>query len=168
MTYTTDSALKYFSNPGLAEAVPATISLFKSLSIDDQLGLLWFAYTEIGYSITPAAPGAARLQFAQGLLDRIRQMSHEEQLEVMRNLAKKVNDPIGRSYGVLTNNTKLAFWYKLAELMEEGTVVPVPSSYKMSKEAQNLLAAIQNLEFSQQITVLRKITTDMGVDPFAS
>ncbi len=168
MTYTTDSALKYFSNPELAEAVPATISLFKRLSVDDQLGLLWFAYTEIGRSITPAAPGAARLQFAQGLLDQIKQMSHQEQLEAMRNLARKINTPVSRSYGVLTNNTKLAFWYKLAEFMEEGTVVPVPAYYKMSTEAQNLLAAIQNLDFSQQITVLRKIVADMGIDPFAA
>ncbi|MGK7914870.1 MAG: orange carotenoid protein N-terminal domain-containing protein, partial [Prochloraceae cyanobacterium] len=76
MTYTTDSALKYFSNPQLADAVPATIALFKRLSVDDQLGLLWFAYTEIGRSITPAAPGAARLQFAEGLLNQIKQMSH--------------------------------------------------------------------------------------------
>ena len=168
MTYTTDSALKYFSNPQLADAVPATIALFKRLKVDDQLGLLWFAYTEIGRSITPAAPGAARLQFAEGLLNQIKQMSHQEQLQVMRDLINKVKNPISRAYGVLTNNTKLAFWYKLAELMEEGVVVPVPPSYQMSTQAQNLLAALQNLEFSQQITVLRKVVADMGVDPFAS
>ncbi len=168
MTYTTDSALKYFSNPELAEAVPATISLFKRLSVDDQLGLLWFAYTEIGRSITPAAPGAARLQFAQGLLEQIQAMSHQEQLEVMRDLANKIDNPISRAYGILTNNTKLAFWYKLAELMEQGKVVPVPPGYKMSTEAVNLLAAIQNLDFSQQITVLRKVVADMGRDPFAA
>ncbi|MDJ0725268.1 MAG: orange carotenoid protein N-terminal domain-containing protein [Prochloraceae cyanobacterium] len=168
MTYTTDSALKYFSNPELAEAVPATISLFQRLNVDDQLGLLWFAYTEIGRSITPAAPGAARLQFAQGLLEQIQAMSHEQQLEVMRDLAKKLDTPISRAYGVLTNNTKLAFWYKLAELMEQGKVVPVPASYKMSTEAVNLLARIQNLDFSQQITVLRKVAADMGRDPFAA
>ncbi|MDJ0713845.1 MAG: orange carotenoid protein N-terminal domain-containing protein [Prochloraceae cyanobacterium] len=168
MTYTANSALKYFSNPKLADAVPATISLFKNLRVDDQLGLLWFAYTRIGSSITPAAPGAARLQFAQGLLEQIKQMSHTEQLQVMRDLAKKAYTPISRAYGVLTNNTKLAFWYKLAELMEEGVVIPVPSSYEMSREAKNLLAAIENLEFSQQITVLRKIVADMGVDPFAN
>ncbi len=168
MTYTTDSALKYFSNPQLADAVPATIALFKRLSVDDQLGLLWFAYTEIGRSITPAAPGAARLQFAEGLLNQIKQMSHSEQLQVMRDLINKVKNPISRSYGVLSNNTKLAFWYKLAEFMAEGAVVGVPRSYQMSTPAKNLLAALQNLEFSQQITVLRKVVADMGVDPFAN
>jgi hypothetical protein len=85
MTYTTNSALKYFANPQLADAVPTIINLFKGLSIDEQLGLLWFAYTEIGRSITPAATGAARLQFAEGLLNQFKQMSHQEQLEAMRD-----------------------------------------------------------------------------------
>jgi len=168
MTYTTESALKYFSNPELAEAVPATISLFKRLNVDEQLGLLWFAYTEMGRSITPAATGAARLQFAAGLLEQIQVMSAQEQLQVMRDLANRVDTPLSRAYGVLTNNTKLAFWYKLAELMEQGKVIAVPSQYKMSIEANNLLVKIQSLDFSQQITVLRKIVADMGRDPFAA
>ncbi|MDJ0714025.1 MAG: orange carotenoid protein N-terminal domain-containing protein [Prochloraceae cyanobacterium] len=166
MTYTADSALKYFSNPNLVDAVPATIALFKGLPVDEQLGLLWFAYTRIGTSITPAAPGAARLQFAEGLLDQIKQMSHQEQLQVMRELAQKADTQISRAYGILTNNTKLAFWYKLAELMEEGVVIEVPSSYQMSREALNLLTALENLEFSQQITILRQIVGDMGINYF--
>jgi hypothetical protein len=167
MTYTNDSALKYFANPQLADAVPATIALFKRLSVDNQLGLLWFAYTQMGRSITPAATGAARLQFAEGLLNQFKQMSHDEQLEAMRDIARKVSTPIGRAYGLLSTNTKLAFWYQLAELMTQGVVIPVPSYYRMSDDASNLLAAIERLEFSQQITVLRQIVADMGVDPLA-
>ncbi|MBE9168900.1 Orange carotenoid protein [Pleurocapsales cyanobacterium LEGE 06147] len=168
MAYTYNSALNYFANPQLADAVPATISLFKRLNTDDQLALLWFAYTQMGKSITPAATGAARLQFAEGLLDQFKQMSHEEQLQVMRDITNKANTPISRSYGILTNNNKLAFWYQLAELMKEGVVIPVPSYYKMSSDVSNLLAAIERLDFSQQITVLRQVVADMGIDPFAS
>jgi Orange carotenoid protein, N-terminal len=147
--------------------VPSTTAAFQGLSVDEKLGLLWFAYTQMGRSITPAAPGAARLQFAEGLLNQIKQMSHDEQLEVMRDLVKKISTPITRSYGVLSINTKLAFWYQLAEFMNEGTVVPVPDYYKMSSEANRVLAAIENLDFSQQITVLRNAVADMGVDPLA-
>ncbi len=168
MAYTYNSALNYFANPQSADAVPATISLFKRLNTDDQLGLLWFAYTQMGKSITPAAPGAARVQFAEGLLEQFKQMSHQEQLQAMRDIANKANTPISRSYGILTNNNKLAFWYQLAELMNEGVVIPVPSYYKMSSDASNLLAAIERLDFSQQITVLRQVVADMGIDPFAS
>ncbi|MGK7930200.1 MAG: orange carotenoid protein N-terminal domain-containing protein [Microcystaceae cyanobacterium] len=139
----------------------------KRLSTDDQLGLLWFAYTEIGRSITPAAPGAARLQFAEGLLNQVRAMSADEQLTFMRHLVDKVNTPQTRSYGILTTNTKLAFWYKLAELMEQGEVIPVPQGYTLSQDASLTLAAVQGLEFNQQITVLRKAVVDMGVDPLA-
>ncbi|NCT64815.1 MAG: hypothetical protein GPJ03_18320 [Microcystis aeruginosa G13-01] len=35
----------------------------------------------------------------------------------MRDLVKKVSNPITRSYGILSLNTKLAFWYQLAEMM---------------------------------------------------
>ena len=90
MTYTTESAFSFASNRlnsdfQLADAVPATISLVKRLSTDDQLALLWYAYTEMGRSITPAAPGAARLQLAEGLLNSLKQMSHAQQLEAMRD-----------------------------------------------------------------------------------
>lgn len=151
----------------LAIDVPSTTAQYKSLNTDDKLAVLWFAYTEMGRSITPAAPGAARLQFAEGLLNQIKAMSHTEQLETMRDLVKKVSNPITRSYGVLSVNTKLAFWYQLAEMMKEGTVVPVPANYKMTREANIVLTALQRLDFSQQITVLRNAVVDMGVDPLA-
>ncbi|MDJ0598802.1 MAG: orange carotenoid protein N-terminal domain-containing protein [Crocosphaera sp.] len=147
--------------------VTSVTEQFQSLSTDDKLGLLWVAYTEIGRSITPAAPGAARLQFAEGLINQIKSMSQDEQLQAMRDLANKMSTPITRAYGVLTNNTKLAFWYQLAELMEAGVVIPVPPSYRLSEKANKTLLAIQHLDFNQQITVLRNAVCDMGVDPLA-
>ncbi|MGK7942429.1 MAG: orange carotenoid protein N-terminal domain-containing protein [Crocosphaera sp.] len=147
--------------------VTSVTEQFQSLSTDDKLGLLWVAYTEIGRSITPAAPGAARLQFTEGLLNQIKQMSTDEQLQAMRDIANKVSTPITRSYGVLSKNTKLAFWYQLAELMESGDVVPVPSYYQLSQQANQTLVAIQSLNFNEQITVLRNAVCDMGIDPLA-
>ena len=167
MVYTANTPANIFLNTSNEQAVPTLTAQFKRLSIDDQLGLLWFAYTQVGRSITPAAPGAARLQFAEGLLNQFKQMSHSEQLQAMRNLVNKLNNPISRAYGILTVNTKLAFWYQLAELMTEGIVIPVPDNYKMSQAATQLLAAIQRLEFNQQITILRNAVVDMGYDPFA-
>jgi hypothetical protein len=148
-----------------ANVVADTVALFQRLSVDDQLALLWFIYTETGRSITPAAPGAARLQLAEGLLAEIRQMSHEQQLKVMRDLAARVGTPITRSYGVLSANTKLAFWYQLAEWMTEGTVIPMPVGYNMSRDAEKVFEVIKQLDMSQQITVLRNVVVNMGVDP---
>ncbi|MBK1987602.1 orange carotenoid protein [Sphaerospermopsis aphanizomenoides BCCUSP55] len=172
MTFTSDSASTRFSgafNYGTqtGDVVTSTIAVFKALSVDDQLAVLWYAYTEMGKSITPAATGAARLQLAEGLLNQIKQMSHAEQLEAMRDLAAQRNTQVSRSYGILSANTKLAFWYELAELMAKGLVIPVPAGYKISRDGSQVLETIKELDFGQQITVFRKVVTEMGVDPLA-
>jgi hypothetical protein len=172
MTFTPDSAYTSFSSlfqpsSQLGDAVASTTAVFKALSTDDQLAVLWYAYTEMGRSITPAATGAARLQLAEGLLNQIKQMSHAEQLEAMRDIAAGKNTPISRAYGIFTANTKLAFWYELSELMVKGLVVPVPAGYRLSRDGSQVLEALKELDFGQQITVLRKIVADMGVDPLA-
>lgn len=164
MTYTIESAQSIFSSTQVPSQIPAIIARFDRLSVDDRLSLLWYAYTEMGKTITPAAPGAARLQFAERMLNDIRQMSNEEQMKVMSELAKRADTPISRTYGYFSVNTKLAFWYELGELMKQGLVTPVPTSYKMSPEVEALLDTIKNLDAGQQITVLRNTVVDMGFD----
>jgi len=147
--------------------VEATVNAIQQLTTDDQLGLLWTLYKNMGRSITPAAPGAARLQFAAGLLEQVQAMPHALQLQFMRDLVENNNTPETRAYGVLTNNTKLAFWYQLAVLMDEGSVIPVPEYYKLSDVALQVFGDITRLEFGQQITVMRQAVVAMGVDPLA-
>lgn len=139
-------------------------SAIEQLKTDDQLGLLWEIYTELGRSITPAAPGAARISLVEGLLGEFKQMSHAEQLQAMRDLIERRETPISRSYGALSVNTKLGFWYLLAERMGQD-IVPVPATYRLPEGAKRLLNQIQMLDFGQQITLLRQIVVDMGVDP---
>lgn len=148
-------------------AVADIFQRFALLSVDDRLALLWLAYKQMGQSITPAAPGAARMQLAEGLLARVRDMGPQDQLQFMRNLVNRVSTPETRAYGVFSANTKLGFWYQLAVWMDEGTVIAYPSSYRFSSEGQQVLAAISILEMNQQITLLRSIATNMGVDPLA-
>jgi hypothetical protein len=159
MVYTNISTL---NNP-----VAAVTEQFQRLTADEQLALLWFAYTELGKSLTPAAPGAARLQFAQGLIEQFKQMSYPEQMEAMRDLINKKNTPVCRAYGVLTKNTKLAFWYVLGELMDTKEVIPVPEYYRMSPAAVRVFGSLSKLEFNQQITVMRNMVVNMGFDPLA-
>ncbi|MGB3654273.1 MAG: orange carotenoid protein N-terminal domain-containing protein [Rivularia sp. (in: cyanobacteria)] len=171
MSFSANSIKNGFSNfnyeAQLIDAVNSTVNVFQTLGVDDRLAVLWFAYTEMGRSITPAATGAARLQLAEGLLNQIKQMSHCEQLQAMRDLATKNNTQVSRAYGILSANTKLAFWYELSELMVKGFVVPMPSNYQLSRDGAQLLEAIKELDFGQQITVLRRVVTDMGVDSLA-
>ncbi len=170
MSFTTESATSILSKVFVSSdpnAVSRITADFKALSVDEQLGVLWFLYTEMGRSVTPAAPGAARLQFAEGLLNDIKQMSPQDQLKAMRDIVAGVGTPISRSYGVLGTNTKLAFWYQLAEWMKAGSVIAVPFTYKLSSRANQILVAIEQLDFSQQITLLRNTVADMGIDPLS-
>jgi Orange carotenoid protein, N-terminal len=152
MTFTTTSAY----DQGKAE--------IKSLSVDDQLGLLWFVYTEMGESITPAAPGASGSDIAQGLFDRVKELPHEEQLQVMRDIASKANTEISRIYGSMSPETKLAFWYFLAVGMDEGTIIPMPPDYQLPAAGQALLGKIQGMDFQQQIDFLRGTVLEMGAE----
>jgi hypothetical protein len=161
---TIQSAQTIFSNTQVPSPIPATIALFDQLNVDDQLAYLWYAYAEMGKTITPAAPGVARLQLAESLLTQIKQMSREDQTKVMRDLASRADTPISRSYGFFSVNTKLAFWYELGELMKQGIITPIPAGYQMSPGVKFVLEATQKLDQGQQITVLRNTVVDMGFD----
>ncbi|MBD2004787.1 MULTISPECIES: orange carotenoid protein N-terminal domain-containing protein [Cyanophyceae] len=136
----------------------------KGLNVDDQLALLWFVYTKMGKSITPAAPGASGSEIAQGLFNQVKELSHEEQLQVQRDIATNANTQISREYGSLSPETKLAFWYFLAQGMDSGTIIPMPPNYELPQEGKDLLAQIEGMDFQQQIDFLRGAVLPMGAE----
>ena len=137
---------------------------FKGLNVDDQLGLLWFVYTRLGSSITPAAPGASGSEIAQGLFNQVKELPHEQQLQVMRDIASNANTLISREYGSLSPETKLAFWYFLAQGMGNGTIIPMPPDYELPQQGKNLLMQIESMEFNEQIDFLRGAVLPMGAE----
>lgn len=157
MTFTTTE-----SNSSLVKA-------FQNLDVDQQLALFWFVYTEMGESVTPAAPGAstASAGIAEALFEQVKGMSRDEQLQVQRDLVARQNNLVAREYGAMSDTTKLLFWYLLATGMENGSVVPVPQDYQLASQAQQVLDQIKLLDFNQQITLFRDIVGPMGVDPSA-
>ena len=162
MTYTTDAITQ---STNIFDAVSNAQSAFATLSTDEKLGLLWVLYENMGGVITPAATGAARAMFIEGLLEEVSSLSQEQQLQFMRDLVNKVSTPLTRAYGVFSNNNKLAFWYQLAEGMTQGTIVPVPSNYRLSNTGLRVFNQISQLEFGQQITLMRQFVVQMGIDP---
>jgi hypothetical protein len=165
MTYTIDSARSIFPNTLVADAVPATVESFAQLSPEDQLALLWFAYTEMGTTITPAALGAANMIFAANTLTQIEQMTAARQTQVMFDLANRTDTPICRTYASFSMNVKLGFWYQLGESMKEGIVAPIPAGYQLAPNAAAVLQTIRTLEAGQQLTVLRDVVVNMGYSP---
>jgi hypothetical protein len=164
MPFTIDSARGIFPGTLSADVVPATIARFSQLSDEDQLALIWFAYLEMGTTITIAAPGAASMQFAEIAMNEIKAMSFADQTKVMCDLANRIDTPICRTYASWTANIKLGFWYQLGEWMNEGLVAPIPAGYQLSANAAAVLQAIRDLDAGQQITVLRNAVVDMGYD----
>ncbi len=165
MPFTIDSARSIFPSTLTADAVPAVTARFNQLSAEDQLAWTWFAYLEMGKTITIAAPGAARMQFAEATLEQIRQMGFPEQTQVMCDLANHADTPICRTYAAWSANIKLGFWYQLGKWMDQGIVAPIPAGYQLSANAEAVLQSVRELDQGQQITVLRNSVVNMGYDP---
>ncbi|PIG93163.1 orange carotenoid protein N-terminal domain-containing protein [Gloeocapsopsis sp. IPPAS B-1203] len=151
------------------ETVTQVVKAFQSLGVDEQLALFWFIYKEMGDSITPAAPQASTVSpdIAEGLFNQIKEKSHEEQLQFQRDLINNADTEYTRMYGSMSDTTKLLVWYRLAQGMDSGTIIPMPPNYELSSEAKKVLEQVKGLEFEQQITTMRDYVSPMGAEPKA-
>jgi Orange carotenoid protein, N-terminal/Nuclear transport factor 2 (NTF2) domain len=165
MSFTIESARSIFPDTQVANAVPATIESFNQLSAEEQLALLWFAYTEMGFTITPTAMETVNMVFAEKTLTQIKHMPAAEQTQVMWDLVNHTDTDICRTYSSFSTNVKLGFWYQLSEWMQEGIVAPIIFGYKFSAQASSVLQSIYQLEGGQQLSVLQDIVINMGYTP---
>jgi hypothetical protein len=163
--FTLEKAAQIFPDTLSADVVPAITARYRLLSAEDQLALIWYAYLEMGSTITVAAPGAARMQFAEPVLNQIKAMDFAQQSQVMCDLANRSDTPICRTYALWSVNIKLGFWYQLGEWMAAGLVAPIPEGYQLSANASAVLSSVKGVEQGQQITLLRNFVVDMGFDP---
>lgn len=145
--------------------VSSALAAYGNLSTDEKLALLWYVYTKMGTSVTPAAPGAAADEIVEGLFNQVKELSHEEQLDVQRKIIESQDSLISREYGSFSENSKLYFWYRLAQGMEAGTIIPMPDNYQPSGGVNELLSQVESMEFDQQITFLRDAVVEAGAEP---
>jgi hypothetical protein len=145
----------------LPEETKQVVNAFNQLGTDDKLALLYYVYERMGDSITPAAPTAADPELVPTLLGDYLQLSDDDQLQIMREIVEKKDTESSRAYGGLTENNQLLVWYTWAK--EMGTnVVDMPSDYEMKSAVKEALNKIENLEFQEQISMLRTVASDMG------
>ena len=114
-----------------------SVETFQHFDVDTQLGLLWFGYKDIKDKLTPANQTAAQAT-AEALYDQIKEMSHEEQLQAQRDIAGKADTDISHTYSSLSSSGKLDVWLRLAQGMENGTIIPVPPEYEPPSEHKTL------------------------------
>jgi len=165
LTFTLARATQIFPETLSADVIPAITARFMLLSAEDQLALIWYAYLEMGQTITIAAPGAARMQFAERLLNDIKALSFADQSQLMCDLANRTDNEVGRTYANWSVNIKLGFWYQLGQWMQQGLVAPIPEGYRLSANASAVLSSLKSVDQGQQITLLRNFVVDMGFDP---
>jgi len=149
MTFATDDATK------------KSVEAFQSFDVDTQLGLLWFGYKDIKDQLTPANSSAAQ-DTAGAVFGKIKEMSHEEQLQAQRDIAGKADTEIAHTYRSLSSSGKLDVWLRLAQGMEEGTIIPVPPDYEPPSETKDFVDAVTKLDFEQRINFMRSLVIEMG------
>ncbi|AFY85701.1 MAG: hypothetical protein CLLPBCKN_002293 [Chroococcidiopsis cubana SAG 39.79] len=152
-------------NPDRSQALSAEtqniIKAFDALDTDAKLAWFYLVYKKMGDSITPAAPTAAEPELAPRLLGDFYELSDDEQLAIMRQIVNKENTDYSHAYGALKENNQLMVWYAWAQAMGD-TVVGMPSSYQASEPIKNLLSQTEGLEFEDQISIFRTISSNMG------
>ena len=130
-----------------------------SLGMDEQLAVLWYVYQDfVKANITPEAERKnENLDKSETLIEKVLEMSSKDQLQVQKNLIIGKDSQEFQVYKEYSSNQKLFFWYRLAEEMEQGNVVQVPDDYQLSPDAQQLLDAVKELEFSQQLVFIKDV-----------
>ncbi|MEH2042131.1 orange carotenoid protein N-terminal domain-containing protein [Nostoc sp.] len=149
MTYTIDEATK-----------PALESL-QRFDVDTQLALLWFGYLDLKEQLKPAPPQSVEVP-AKTLFDKFLDLSPEEQLQAQRDIINGAANDISQAYNALSPNAKLDVWFLLAQGMEDGSIIPVPSDYQLPGETDEFVALIKKLEFEQRINFMLSAVEAMG------
>jgi Orange carotenoid protein, N-terminal len=156
------------------------VSVFQRLDIDDQLAVLALLYQEIADTIPANVIDSLPTQEANNLVAQLQQLSPEEQLNALRDsLPAESNDqdevmldpnpskaltelvqggttiPTGE-YGHMKTESKLAFWYLLAERL--GTnVIGIPNDYKPSENVAQVLNTLKSLNSDELVSFLKRV-----------
>lgn len=149
MTYATDDTTRQ------------SVEEFQRFDVDTQLGLLWFGYLDLKDKLNPANSTAAQ-DTAGAVFDQILQMSQEEQLQAQRDIAGGADTDISRAYKALSSSGKLDVWLRLAQGMDDGRIIQVPSDYQPPSETKSFVDKIQQLDFEKRIDFMRSVVLEMG------
>lgn len=145
----------------LPEHTQSVFNAYGKLDVDAKLALLYLVYKKMGDSVTPAAPTATDPQLAPLLMDDFYRLSHERQLNVMREIVNGADTEYSHAYGALKENNQLMVWYAWAQAMGQ-SVVGMPSDYQAAQPVTAALEQMEALDFEDQISLLREIASGMG------
>ncbi len=137
------------------------VEQFLGFDADTQLALLWYGYLDIKDNLNPVNQDSAQ-QTAKALFDQIQAMPKEEQLQAQRDIVSGASSDISSSYTSLSSSGKLDVWLRLAQGMEDGSVIQVPDDYKLPSNTNDFANSIKELDFEQRINFMRSAVVEMG------
>ena len=149
MTFTTDDNTKQ------------SVETFKSFDVDTQLAILWFGYLDLKDKLNPGNSASAQ-DSAGAFYDRIKAMPQEQQLQAQRDIASSTASDISHSYTALSSSGRLDVWLRLAQGMEEGVIIQVPSDYQLPSNTDEFVNQIKQLDFEQRLNFMRSLVVEMG------
>lgn len=138
------------------ESTKPALEAFQSFDIDTQLALLWYGYLDIKDQLQPAPPQSVEA-VGKAVFDQIAVLPKQDQLQAQRDLLQDSATEYGRAYDALSRNAKLEVWLLLAQGMETGSIVQVPSDYQLPPETERFTALIKQLDFEQRINFMLSV-----------
>lgn len=143
------------------ENTKQSVETFKSFDTDTQLAILWFGYLDLKDKLNPGNSASAQ-DSAGAFYDRIKAMPQEQQLQAQRDIASCTASDISHSYTSLSSSGRLDVWLRLAQGMEEGVIIQVPSDYQLPSNTDEFVNQIKQLDFEQRLDFMRSLVVEMG------
>jgi len=149
MTYTTVDSIK------------EPLNKFNKFDADTKLALLWYGYLDIKENLQPNPSNDVEV-LGNALVNQIKEMSKDEQLQAQRDVVNSVSTPISKEYDALSTSGMLEFWLLLAQGMEAGTIVNVPDDYELPESTNDFVESVKKLDFEERVNFTRNAVAQMG------
>ncbi|ACK69870.1 Orange carotenoid protein [Gloeothece citriformis PCC 7424] len=149
--------MTYTKNPTTEKA----LEQFFSYDTDTKLALLWYGYLDIKDNLQPAPPNSVEVM-GKTLYDNVCNLPKEEQLQAQRDMIEGAASDISRLYQALDIGARIEAWLLLAQGMEKGTIIQVPSDYELPENTEEFKDTIKQVDFEERINFMRSAVMRMG------
>lgn len=143
------------------ETTKQALEIFQGYDADTKLALLWYGYLDIKDNLNPNPPNSVEV-VGSAVFHQIQALSPEEQLQAQRDLVDGASTDIGRAYLALDDSARMEVWLLLAQGMENGSVIQVPSDYELPSQTDEFTELITDLDFEERINFMRNAVMAMG------
>lgn len=146
----------------IAEHLDQAVQALKVLDVDSQLALMWDLFYDIKEQLNPGGEEMTGDDVASDLVERLKQMSKDEQLQALRNLMESADTNVTQDYRSFSEKGKLFFWYLLAQSTETGSTATIPFNYEKSAQAKELLEQLKTLKFQKKVDFISSTVANLG------